>query len=88
MEQAHVDAVMILGEPFSSDKPFDFGARTTAKRIQQLIPVSWWALYKGGRNLIPSKFVLFDYVILMGEIEKGIMFEAISVPVSIIWFWS
>ncbi|KAI0208138.1 Atypical kinase COQ8B, mitochondrial [Lamellibrachia satsuma] len=39
MEKAHIDAVMILGEPFASDKPFNFGNQTTAKRIQELIPV-------------------------------------------------
>ena len=44
MENAHVDAVMILGEPFSSSKPFDFGARTTAKRIQELIPVGYFTI--------------------------------------------
>ena len=39
MEKAHIDAVMILGEPFASDNPFNFGNQTTAKRIQELIPV-------------------------------------------------
>uniref|UniRef100_A0A7N9AL93 Atypical kinase COQ8A, mitochondrial n=1 Tax=Mastacembelus armatus TaxID=205130 RepID=A0A7N9AL93_9TELE len=39
MENAHVDAVMILGEAFSSEKPFDFGAQSTTKRIHSLIPV-------------------------------------------------
>lgn len=39
MENAHVDAVMILGEAFSSVEPFDFGKQTTTKRIHTLIPV-------------------------------------------------
>ncbi|MCI4395869.1 hypothetical protein PGIGA_G00197010 [Pangasianodon gigas] len=39
MEKAHVDAVMILGEAFASDKPFDFGAQSTTERIHSLIPV-------------------------------------------------
>ncbi|ESO01555.1 hypothetical protein HELRODRAFT_185687 [Helobdella robusta] len=39
MENAHVDAVMILGEAFSKDDPFDFGAQSTARRIHELIPV-------------------------------------------------
>lgn len=39
MEQAHVDAVMILGEAFSSEEPFDFGAQSTTRRIHSLIPV-------------------------------------------------
>uniref|UniRef100_A0A1A7WXU9 Atypical kinase COQ8A, mitochondrial n=2 Tax=Iconisemion striatum TaxID=60296 RepID=A0A1A7WXU9_9TELE len=39
MENAHVDAVMILGEAFSSEKAFDFGDQSTTERIHQLIPV-------------------------------------------------
>nr|XP_006626150.1 PREDICTED: atypical kinase ADCK3, mitochondrial [Lepisosteus oculatus]XP_015207945.1 PREDICTED: atypical kinase ADCK3, mitochondrial [Lepisosteus oculatus] len=39
MENAHVDAVMILGEAFSEDKPFDFGSQSTTQRIHNLIPV-------------------------------------------------
>ncbi|XP_008289442.1 chaperone activity of bc1 complex-like, mitochondrial [Stegastes partitus] len=39
MENAHVDAVMILGEAFSSEEPFDFGAQSTTERIHRLIPV-------------------------------------------------
>uniref|UniRef100_UPI0037E80540 atypical kinase COQ8A, mitochondrial n=1 Tax=Semicossyphus pulcher TaxID=241346 RepID=UPI0037E80540 len=39
MENAHVDAVMILGEAFSSERPFDFGAQSTTERIHSLIPV-------------------------------------------------
>ncbi|XP_075393322.1 atypical kinase COQ8B, mitochondrial [Tenrec ecaudatus] len=36
---AHVKAVMILGEPFASRSPYDFGAGDTARRVQGLIPV-------------------------------------------------
>ncbi|CAL8284094.1 unnamed protein product [Lota lota] len=39
MENAHVDAVMILGEAFSSARPFDFGRQSTTRRIHSLIPV-------------------------------------------------
>ncbi|XP_011618196.1 atypical kinase COQ8A, mitochondrial isoform X3 [Takifugu rubripes] len=39
MENAHVDAVMILGEAFSSQEPFDFGSQSTTERIHNLIPV-------------------------------------------------
>ncbi|XP_054470035.1 atypical kinase COQ8A, mitochondrial isoform X2 [Anoplopoma fimbria] len=39
MENSHVDAVMILGEAFSSEEPFDFGAQSTTERIHNLIPV-------------------------------------------------
>ncbi|KAI4893400.1 hypothetical protein NFI96_033621 [Prochilodus magdalenae] len=39
MENAHVDAVMILGEAFASAEPFDFGAQSTTERIHNLIPV-------------------------------------------------
>ncbi|KAG7265746.1 hypothetical protein CRUP_035099, partial [Coryphaenoides rupestris] len=36
---AHVDAVMILGEAFASTEPFDFSAQSTTERIHNLIPV-------------------------------------------------
>ncbi|XP_066533541.1 atypical kinase COQ8A, mitochondrial [Hoplias malabaricus] len=39
MMNAHVDAVMILGEAFASEEPFDFGAQSTTERIHNLIPV-------------------------------------------------
>ncbi|XP_061757195.1 atypical kinase COQ8A, mitochondrial isoform X1 [Nerophis ophidion] len=39
MVNAHVDAVMILGEAFSSPETFDFGAQSTTERIHNLIPV-------------------------------------------------
>lgn len=39
MKNAHVDAVMILGEAFRCDEPFDFGKQTTAARIHKLVPV-------------------------------------------------
>ncbi|KAF7655062.1 hypothetical protein LDENG_00061200 [Lucifuga dentata] len=38
-EDAHVEAVMILGEAFASSEPFDFGTQNTTQRIQSLIPV-------------------------------------------------
>lgn len=38
MEQAHVEAVMILGEAFARDGPFDFGRQDTTRRIQSLLP--------------------------------------------------
>lgn len=38
-EDAHVEAVMILGEAFASSEPFDFGTQSTTQRIQSLIPV-------------------------------------------------
>lgn len=39
MINAHVDAVMILGEAFTSSETFDFGAQSTTERIHNLIPV-------------------------------------------------
>ncbi|XP_022093105.1 atypical kinase COQ8B, mitochondrial-like [Acanthaster planci] len=39
MEKAHVDAVMILGEPFMSEEPFDFATQDTTRRIQSILPV-------------------------------------------------
>ncbi|KAB1274048.1 Atypical kinase COQ8B; mitochondrial [Camelus dromedarius] len=36
---AHVEAVMILGEPFATQGPYDFGAGDNARRVQGLIPV-------------------------------------------------
>ncbi|XP_042296669.1 atypical kinase COQ8B, mitochondrial isoform X2 [Sceloporus undulatus] len=38
-EEAHVDAVMILGEAFSTSGPFDFSTQNTTQCIQDLIPV-------------------------------------------------
>ncbi|OUC42940.1 ABC1 family protein [Trichinella nativa] len=39
MENAHVDAVMILGKAFSLNAPFNFGCQTTTNEIHHLIPV-------------------------------------------------
>lgn len=36
MEEAHTDAVMILGEALASQTPFDFGAQSTTARIQKV----------------------------------------------------
>ncbi|XP_015746339.1 atypical kinase COQ8B, mitochondrial [Python bivittatus] len=38
-EEAHIDAVMILGKVFSAPGPFDFSAQDTSRCIQDLIPV-------------------------------------------------
>lgn len=39
MEDAHTDAIMILGEVFLQHVgEFDFGAQNTTRRIQQLVP--------------------------------------------------
>lgn len=39
MENAHVDAVMVLGEVFQkSSEPFDFGSQDMTHRIQLLVP--------------------------------------------------
>ncbi|NXV70992.1 COQ8B kinase, partial [Atlantisia rogersi] len=37
-EEAHVEAVLILGEAFSGVQPFDFGVQGTARRVQALLP--------------------------------------------------
>ncbi|XP_056424460.1 atypical kinase COQ8A, mitochondrial [Hyla sarda] len=39
MEEAHLEAVLILGEAFESDTPFDFGSQSTTERIHRLIPI-------------------------------------------------
>lgn len=39
MEEAHVDAVMILGEAFASEKPFEFNQQNMTHRIHDLVPV-------------------------------------------------
>ncbi|XP_067877548.1 atypical kinase COQ8A, mitochondrial-like [Heterodontus francisci] len=39
MKDAHVDAVMILGEAFSSSEPFNFGSQTTTRRIHDIVPI-------------------------------------------------
>ncbi|XP_018024256.1 atypical kinase COQ8B, mitochondrial-like, partial [Hyalella azteca] len=38
MMEAHVDAVMILGEAFRHDAPFAFSEQNTTRRIQALVP--------------------------------------------------
>ncbi|XP_048837003.1 atypical kinase COQ8B, mitochondrial [Brienomyrus brachyistius] len=38
-EEAHTEAVMILGEAFTSPGPFDFSSQSTTQRIHSLIPV-------------------------------------------------
>jgi len=38
MKDAHLESVMILGEAFRHDRPFDFGSQTTSARIHSLIP--------------------------------------------------
>ncbi|XP_037809181.1 atypical kinase COQ8B, mitochondrial [Lucilia sericata] len=38
MEEAHVDAVMILGEMFRYEGEFDFGKQNTTERIAHLVP--------------------------------------------------
>ncbi|XP_041796395.1 atypical kinase COQ8B, mitochondrial isoform X2 [Chelmon rostratus] len=38
-QEAHVEAVMILGEAFACTEPFDFGVQSTTQRIQNLIPI-------------------------------------------------
>lgn len=39
MKDAHVDAVMVLGEPFASATPFNFGTQTTTRTMNNLVPV-------------------------------------------------
>ncbi|XP_004690821.1 PREDICTED: atypical kinase ADCK3, mitochondrial [Condylura cristata] len=39
MEDAHVDAILILGEAFASEGPFDFGTQSTTEKIHSLIPI-------------------------------------------------
>ncbi|MEQ2214789.1 Atypical kinase coq8b, mitochondrial, partial [Xenoophorus captivus] len=38
-KDAHVEAVMILGEAFASAGPFDFSTQSTTQRIQNLLPI-------------------------------------------------
>ncbi|XP_036611330.1 atypical kinase COQ8A, mitochondrial [Trichosurus vulpecula] len=39
MEDAHLDAILILGEAFASDSPFNFGSQNTTEKIHGLIPI-------------------------------------------------
>jgi len=39
MNNAHIDAVMILGEPFATPGVFDFHANNIAQKIHGLVPV-------------------------------------------------
>ena len=36
--EAHCDAVLVLGDAFRTDGPFDFGTQDTTKRIMKLMP--------------------------------------------------
>ncbi len=39
MVKAHIDAVMIVGEPFAQKEPFDFSNQDITKRIYEKMPV-------------------------------------------------
>ncbi|KAM9110241.1 atypical kinase COQ8A, mitochondrial isoform 1-T6 [Megaptera novaeangliae] len=39
MEDAHLDAILTLGEAFASEEPFDFGTQSTTEKIHSLIPI-------------------------------------------------
>ena len=39
LANAHVDGAMILGEPFKTNEPFDFGNQDITTRIHKLIPL-------------------------------------------------
>ena len=39
MLDAHVESVMIIGEPFAMQEPFDFGNQNLTARIYEKIPV-------------------------------------------------
>ena len=39
MTNAHADAVMILGEPFAKNEPFNFKTQSVTRRINELIPI-------------------------------------------------
>lgn len=39
MANAHAQAVMILGKPFRSSEPFDFGAQDVTREIRRLVPI-------------------------------------------------
>lgn len=39
MEEAHIDAVMILGEAFACQKPFNFREQNMTHRIHHLVPI-------------------------------------------------
>jgi aarF domain-containing kinase len=41
MKEAHIDSVMVLGEPFQSNAPdlYDFSTQTVTARVRDTIPV-------------------------------------------------
>lgn len=39
MREAHIDTVMVLGEPFASVVPFNFGTQTITQKLNNLVPI-------------------------------------------------
>jgi aarF domain-containing kinase len=39
MKEAHVNSVLVTGEPFQQKEPFDFGNQDITKRIYAMMPV-------------------------------------------------
>lgn len=38
MEEAHIDATLVVGDPFNHDGMFDFGKQRTTRRVNELVP--------------------------------------------------
>ena len=58
MNNAHIDAVMILGEALRGEQAFDFGAHDVTKRILSLLPVML-----DGRKSPPPKEVYCSFCV-------------------------
>ena len=39
MKDAHIDAILTVGEPFSVDGHFDFAAQSTTRKVAKQVPV-------------------------------------------------
>ena len=51
VEDTHLDAILILGEAFASEEPFDFGAQSTTAKIHHPIPT----MLKHRGDLLPAQ---------------------------------
>ncbi len=52
--EAHVNSILIIGEPFASQTPFDFGNQTMSARIYEKMPIVL------GQRLTPTPSMVYS----------------------------